>query len=339
MVEAELWAGEAATAIPANGIVGPTAWQRCDLDPAAWRVPLPPACLGEFEAIARAVRDEAPAITSLMPARFELAACRAAMALVRDRLTEGPGFAVLDRVPVEEYGPAAGQAIGWLLALLMGQVVAQKWNGTRLYEVRDRGVAPGHGVRRSITNLEQNFHTDGGWLTFAPAFIGLFCLQPAAEGGLSRCASLVSAHDRLREEPELLDRLYRPFWWDRQNEHPASEPPYSSHAVYRYDGRTLSARYYDDYVRKGHSLAGEPLDQAGVAALDALRALLDAAPSWIEFHLERGQFQYVNNRLIAHSRTAFRDDDRGGRRHLLRLWNRDEGAPDLEGSGAGPATC
>ena len=41
---------------------------------------------------------------------------------------------------------------------------------------------------------------------------------------------------------------------------------------------------------------------------------------------------YVNNRQIAHSRTAFRDD--GARRHLMRFWNRDEGTSDLEGGGA-----
>jgi alpha-ketoglutarate-dependent taurine dioxygenase len=339
MTEAERRTSEAAApVIMAEEIGGPIAWRRRDIDPDAWRVPLPPACLAELDAIARTVRDEAPAITSLTPASFELPACRAVMALIRDRLTDGHGVAVLDRVPVEQYGTDASQAIGWLVAQLMGQVVAQKWDGTRLYEVRDRGVAPGQGVRRSITNLEQRFHTDGGWLTFAPALIGLFCLQPATEGGLSRCASLVSAHDQLRHDQELLGRLYRPFWWDRQNEHPAGEPPCSRHAVYRYDARTLSARYYDDYVRKGHSLAGESLDRAGAAALDALHAILDAEDSWIEFRLERGQFQYVNNRLVAHSRTAFRDDDRNGGRHLLRFWNRDEGPPDLEGGGARSAT-
>lgn len=323
--------GDGAPVVMTEAITGPIAWRRSEVEPDAWRVALPAACLVEFEAIARAVRDEGVAVTDLTPARFELSACRAVMGVVRDRLSEGHGFAVLDRLPVEAYGTAASQAIGWLLAQLLGQVVAQKWDGTRLYEVRDRGVAPGHGVRRSITNLEQQFHTDGGWLTFAPAFIGLFCLQPAAEGGMSRCASLARAHDQLRGEPELLGRLYRPFWWDRQNEHPPGDRPCSRHAVFHYDGRTLAARYYDDYVRKGHALAGEPLDAAGAAALDALREVLEAADGGLEFRLEAGQFQYVNNRLVAHSRTAFRDEG-PVRRHLLRFWNRDEGGPDLEGT-------
>ena len=44
----------------------------------------------------------------------------------------------------------------------LGQVVAQKVNGARFYDVKDTGQALGYGVRRSVTNLGQPFHTDGG---------------------------------------------------------------------------------------------------------------------------------------------------------------------------------
>jgi alpha-ketoglutarate-dependent taurine dioxygenase len=184
-------------------------------------------------------------------------------------------------------------------------------------------------VRRSITNLEQEFHTDGGWLPLPPSFVGLYCLQPAAEGGMSRCASLVTVHEALRGHPDLLDRLHQPFWWDRQAEHAPDDVTYSRAPVYWHaDGRVF-ARYYDDYVRKGHALAGEPLDGLGADALEAMREVIEADENWIEFLLEPGQFLYVNNRQIAHSRTAFCDDD--AKRHLMRFWNRDEGRPDLEG--------
>ena len=248
---------------------------------------------------------------------------------MRAKLVDGPGFAVLDRVPVGQYRRHEGQAIGWVLANLMGRVVAQKRDGTRLYDVRDTGKAMAHGVRRSITNLEQEFHTDGGWLLLPPSFVGLYCLQPAAEGGLSRCASLVTVHHALREYPELLDRLHQPFWWDRQAEHAPDDVTYSRAPIFWHAGERVFARYYDDYVRKGHALAGDPLDELGADALEAMREAIEAEGNWIEFLLEPGQFLYVNNRQIAHSRTAFRDDD--AKRHLMRFWNRDEGTPDLEG--------
>ena len=309
---------------------GGPSWRRDDLTKDDWLIALPEDCRPELDEVARQVRAERPSIASLEPGRFELPRCSEAMGRVRRQLLEGIGFAVLDRVPVERYGTAESQAIAWLLAQLLGQVVEQKWDGTRLYDVRDSGKALAHGVRRSVTNLEQHFHTDGGWLTSPPHFVGLFCVQPAASGGHSRCASLASAHDALAAQaPELLERLYAPFWWDRQAEHAPDDVAWSEHPVFESDGGTLVARYYDDYVHKGYALKGAVLDDAGTAALAAMREIVEAPGSWLEFTLASGQFQYINNRQVAHSRTAFRDD--GAKRHLLRLWNRDEGSAALEG--------
>jgi alpha-ketoglutarate-dependent taurine dioxygenase len=167
-----------------------------------------------------------------------------------------------------------------------------------------------------------------------PAFVGLFCLESALEGGLSRFTSLVTAHNELRRRrPDLLARLYRPFRWDRQGEHALDDVRVSSRPVYEYGG-TLAARYYEDYIVNGSKLAGEPLDDEGREALEALRAIVDDPASWVEFRIEKGQLQYLNNRQFAHSRTAFKDAGAPGRgpgRHMLRLWNRDEGTWHLEG--------
>jgi alpha-ketoglutarate-dependent taurine dioxygenase len=309
--------------------IGPRRWRRNELAPEDWLIALPESCWSELDEVARRVRAEEPSITSLRADGFDLDGCKNIMATVRRQLADGIGFAVLDRVPVERYGVAENQAIAWLLAQLLGQVVAQKWDGTRLYDVRDSGKALAHGVRRSVTNLEQQFHTDGGWLSSPPHFVGLFCVQPAATGGHSRCASLVTAHDELgARAPELLERLYAPFWWDRQAEHDPTDVGWSEHPVFETNG-SLVARYYDDYVHKGYALKGAMLDAAGAAALAAMREIVEAPESWLEFRLASGQFQYLNNRQVAHSRTAFRDDS--AKRHLLRLWNRDEGSPELEG--------
>jgi hypothetical protein len=308
------------------------AWKRSQLGGRDWLVPVPTACAAEFEQIAHNVRGHAGPLATFGAERLELPACAGVMAQMRARLIDGPGFAVLDRVPVERYRCQEGQAIGWVLANLLGQVVAQKRDGTRLYDVRDTGRAIGHGVRRSVTNLEQEFHTDGGWLPLPPTFVGLYCLQPAAEGGMSRCASLVAVYDALRDRPRLLERLHRPFWWDRQAEHAPDDVTCSRAPIYWHAGGRVCARYYDDYVRKGYALAGETLDHSGAQALEAMRESIEADENWVEFHLDRGQFLYVNNRQIAHSRTAFRDD--GARRHLMRFWNRNEGTPDLEGGRA-----
>jgi alpha-ketoglutarate-dependent taurine dioxygenase len=155
------------------------------------------------------------------------------------------------------------------------------------------------------------------------------------EGGLSRFVSLVTAHNELRRRrPDLLARLYRPFHWDRQSEHAPDAPRVSRQPVYEYAGGVLASRYYEDYVVNGSRMAGVELDVEGREALEAMRGLVDDPANWVEFRIEKGQLQYLNNRQFAHSRTAFKDAGPGRGRHMLRLWNRDEGTWHLEG---GPA--
>ena len=310
-------------------------WRRESIAPEGWLVPLPADCMAELDEVAAAVRATPRPVDTLDPEDFSLRACTAVMASVRAKLETDTGLAVVDRFPVERYSDAENLAIGWLLAAMLGQVVAQKANGTRLYDVKDSGQALGYGVRRSVTNLGQPFHTDGGWLWKAPAFVGLFCLESAMEGGLSRFVSLVTAHHELRRRrPDLLARLYQPFHWDRQGEHAPDAPRVSRRPVFEYEGGTLASRYYEDYIRNGSKLAGAELDDEGREALEAMREVVDDPVNWVEFRIERGQLQYLNNRQFAHSRTAFQDAGPGQGRHMLRLWNRDEGTWHLEGSPA-----
>ena len=310
-------------------------WRRESIAPEGWLIPLPADCVAELDEVAAAVRATPRPVDTLDPADFSLRACTAVMASVRAKLETDTGLAVVDRFPVERYSDAENLAIGWLLAAMLGQVVAQKANGTRLYDVKDSGQALGYGVRRSVTNLGQPFHTDGGWLWKAPAFVGLFCLESAMEGGLSRFVSLVTAHHELRRRrPDLLARLYQPFHWDRQGEHAPDAPRVSRQPVFEYEGGTLASRYYEDYIRNGSKLADAELDDEGLQALEAMREIVDDPVNWVEFRIEKGQLQYLNNRQFAHSRTAFQDAGPRQGRHMLRLWNRDEGTWHLEGSPA-----
>ena len=307
-------------------------WTRETIAPEGWLIPLPADCVAELDEVAAVVRATPRPVDTLDPADFSLRACTAVMASVRAKLESDTGLAVVDRFPVERYSHAENLAIGWLLAAMLGQVVAQKANGTRLYDVKDSGQALGYGVRRSVTNLGQPFHTDGGWLWKAPAFVGLFCLESAKEGGLSRFASLVTAHHELRRRrPELLARLYQPFDWDRQGEHAPDAARVSRQPVFDFEDGTLASRYYEDYMRNGSRLAGMELDDEGSRALEAMREIVDDPANWVEFRIEKGQLQYLNNRQFAHSRTAFTDAGPEQGRHMLRLWNRDEGTWHLEG--------
>ena len=312
-------------------IDAPCAWRAADLTKEDWLLPFPSNALSELDKLALTLSGYKGPVEALQADDYQLDAVRALMTNVKDRLYRGIGFVVLDRLPVQRWGEPAAKAIGWLLTTLLGPVVMQKADGTRLYEVSDSGAKLEYGVRRSITNLDQDFHTDGGWLSQAPEIVSLVCLRQARSGGRSRVASLALAHNCLREEsPELCDRLYRDFWWDRQAEHPPGEIKSSRHPVFTRNDGKLTVRHYSDYVRKGYALQGQSLDGEGEAALSAMKALVDAPENWLEFRLEQGQIEYVNNHLLAHARTAFEDNESQGGRYLLRLWNRREGGVELE---------
>ena len=68
------------------------------------------------------------------------------------------------------------------------------------------------------------------------------------------------------------------------------------------------------------------IDRDGEAALAATLGIFEEDGLSVDFGLEPGQIQFVDNRAIGHSRTAFIDDpDPARRRHLVRLWLRDHG--------------
>jgi alpha-ketoglutarate-dependent taurine dioxygenase len=196
-----------------------------------------------------------------------------------------------------------------------------------LYDVRDTGKALEYGVRRSVTSLDLTFHTDGPWLDLPPHLVGLYCINPAQEGGVSRFVSLCTVHNELRRRhPDLLPRLYLPYPWDRQAEHAPGDSKTGAQPIFQYDGRSFVGRFNERLIEAGAELAGEPLDAQGKDALEAMRLVVDSPDLRVEFTIERGQIQYLNNREFAHSRTDFRDAPEPHRkRHLIRVWTREEG--------------
>jgi alpha-ketoglutarate-dependent taurine dioxygenase len=317
---------DAAPLMLADDIRDGRAWRRETLTPQDWLVPLPQSCLDELDAAVEAMRRNPLPTLLLGPEQFALEACAEVMRRVRAKL-EGIGLAVVSRIPVERYTAEENRALCWLVSQLLERPVAQAWNGAMLYDVRDTGRTLEYGVRRSITNLDLTFHTDGPWLDIPPHFVGLYCVNQAVEGGVSRFVSFSTVHNELRRRhPRALPRLYRPFPWDRQAEHAPGEGKAGAQPVFHYDGQALLGRFNERLIETGAELAGTPLDAEGRDALEAMRAVVDSPDLWVEFTIERGQVQYLNNRAFAHSRTDFRDAPEPERkRHMIRVWTREEG--------------
>src|SRR5262245_7043900 len=307
------------------------AWRRDSITARDWTVTLDERALGELAEVAASLaRDPLPTLL-LEPEQFRLDACRVAMGRVKSILADGVGVAVVHRLDLDAMAGKHAMAVYWLLAGLLGRQVAQKWNGTMIYDVRDTGQAYSYGVRGSVTSVELSFHTDNAFAVAPPDYVGLLCLQPAREGGVSRFISLYTVHNEmLARHPKALARLYEPMFLDRQAEHAPDAPKVSWTPMLRWDGRRLWSRLAPMLVTKGYALLG--LDPPADVA-DALAALAEvgADPGLaIEFTIGRGQVQLLDNRAFGHYRSAF-EDDPAAPRHLVRLWIRERGRRTYDG--------
>ncbi|MFZ5783150.1 MAG: TauD/TfdA family dioxygenase [Pseudomonadota bacterium] len=308
-------------------------WRGDTLPAGAGRVALPAKVERELDRVVEIlVRDPLPLLL-LRPEEFELAAAREFMRTVRRALDEGPGFAIVDRLPVERWPQDAARKVWWLLASLVARPVAQKWDGTSIYDVTDLGRPPGNGVRPDVTNVEQNFHTDNSYNHVPPHYVGLLCLRTAMEGGVSGIVSFATAHEAMRaRHPELLPRLYRPFYFDRQREHAPGDVMTTFHPMFEERDGRLVARLSRFQVTNGQRIAGVPLDNEGAAALEAFEAILNEPGIAARFQFEPGQMQLIDNRALGHRRTAFTDWPEPERKRLLvRLWLRDSGSRAYNG--------
>ncbi|MSO76944.1 MAG: hypothetical protein EXQ87_08550 [Alphaproteobacteria bacterium] len=315
-----------------RAITGRKAWTRADLAPADWLVPIPDKCLAEIAAtVATLSRHPLPTLV-LSPRDYGLTATSTFMGQVKTQLDEGPGLVVLDRLPVEAYGKDELTRIYWLLSSLIARPVAQSFDGTLLYDVIDTGAKIATRVRGDKTNQELIWHTDYGF-NHPPPYIGLLVLRTATAGGRSSVVSLTSAHNAmLARHPDLLARLYQPFHWNRQGEHGEGEPITHSLPIFRYAGRRLYGRYNRRLIEAGARLAETPLTNMDVAALDALVGVMNDPALGVDFDMEPGQIQYLANFDCAHRRTDYVDHDAAdAKRHLVRIFLRDEGARSYMG--------
>jgi len=309
------------------------AWLASDIDSETCVVHLDSVARDELLQMTEQMRAEPLPVLLRGPEQFLMSALRDFMERARGLLDERPGIAVIDRLPLDAMDEHEAVAVFWVLGKLLGRPVAQKWDGTVLYDVMDKGQQYSYGVRGSYTNVELLFHTDNAFAVLPPEYVALLCIRPALEGGVSRFCSISAVHNRMLEDyPDELERLYRCVLWDRQAEHATGAPRVTNAPVFRFHEGELSARLNVSLIRKGYDVAGVDMDSETRDAVAALEEVANSPELWFELPIERGQLQFLNNYTIAHYRSEFRDDeDLKRKRHLVRTWHRERGRPTYDG--------
>jgi len=308
---------------------GPPAWTAQDFGgPSDWLLPFNDATRCELKsAIAHALQRRIEA-AMLRREDFPLPSFGQTAAEIWRRLRDGSGFVVLRGLALDDYSEDEVRLLYAGLGIHLGTILPQNLRGDRLYSVRDEGIRVEAeygrtGVRFSKSNAAFDFHTDSPSRVAGntPDAIGLLVLHTAKNGGESALVSGYALHNILRQErPDVLHRLYQPFWVDRRAELPPGEEPVLPVPVFAFDGR-LTVRYLRFYITKGQEWKGEPLSGADVETLVVFEQVMRRPDVAVSVPAERGDLQLVSNTFLLHSRTAYEDYAEPERkRHYLRLW-------------------
>lgn len=305
-------------------VPAPRAWLGPQLRDEEFVAKLPPECLAELDAVV-AEQRKAPAPTVvLLPEQFRLDACRRLMGEIKPRLDHGLGFVILDRLPVDRWSKQELSDAYWLLGSLLEPPVAQDYARTILYDVRHDGQPYTGETRTALTPEGLDMHNDSSMGEAPPNYISLLCLQTAKSGGKSSLSSAYAAHNHfLQEHPDLLERLYRPFYRHRQEYQAPGAEKTNYYPIFTIEKGGLRIRFNGRVIRRGYAKSGQVLDNEGVQAVELLDSFLGDPAHRHDFWIEPGQIQVLNNRVIVHGRTPYQDhDEPEKRRHLLRLWLR-----------------
>ena len=295
------------------------AWRPGEIaDPAEWTVVLTDDERQEIVAAVADARRSGTTVATVDLASFRLPTLAPRMAEWSSLLNEGRGFLLLRRFPVDLLDEAGVELAYLGLGSHLGTPVGQDRDATVLGHVRDEGVERTHpGIRFYRTKERQDFHADGADL------VGLLCLHRARRGGESRIVSSAAIYNEILERrPDLLEVLYRPFHWDRNDEQSPGEDPFFEMPVLNDIAGVPRVFYIGWYIRDAQRHPQVPrLTPEQIEAVELLEAIANDPAFFLEMDFQPGDVQFLNNARILHAREAYEDhDDPAERRHLLRLW-------------------
>ena len=303
-------------------LAGPSCWTGEVMAHGDWFRQLDTAELDALQSMVGEARtrvgDDPTTLLNMTARDFSVGAFAKVLAEVEYDLCHGKGFSVIRALPVQQWSPIETMIAYWGIGCQLGVPLPNNADGDMIGHVVDLGADYQQAnIRGYDTNAKLSYHVD------QCDIVGLLCRQPARSGGVSKLVSTAAVHNEiLARNRELLAVLKEPFvfsWMGEQQ--PGCEPWYKAPIFDFVDG-SFNCSAGINHIRKGHLLPGiSPLSKIQVAALE----LFEQVSEEIEFSMDfmPGDIQFLNNGLVAHTRTGFEDwPEKERRRHLLRIWLR-----------------
>lgn len=253
--------------------------------------------------------------------RFPLTVLDTYLAQACSEVHTGRGFFVLRGLNPEDYSPEDLTLIFLGVSSYIGvKRGKQDQRGSMLLHVLNRASSANpQELREKLKSKEgQPFHNDT-----VTDIIGLLTRNCASEGGKSIISSCWTVYNELAAtRPDLIHVLAKEDWpFDTFGRDP---PYYRRGILYHHDDKIMMS--YSRRLLVGHdteprSPAIPPLTELQAEALDAIHFI--AKSHAIETSMKPGDIRFINNLGVLHCREAYKDDD-SHRRHLVRLWCRNE---------------
>lgn len=301
-------------------VPGPNAWHSNDFTrPRSWVRTLTPGMVEEIADAVATVKARGIPFYKIARDDFPLPAAAGLLAAAHDDLNARQGFTVVAGFPTDRFSYDDSLLAYGGIAAHLGRVVVQNYEGDLVVDVIDKGIPYDHTSRGYSSNKLLPFHTDGA------DYVGLLCLGEAAEGGRSLIVSAAAVYNEiLRTHPDYLETLFRGFYHHRRGQHDPGESPISPERIPVFSVR--DGLLYCCYNRNPIEWAqkeGVVISAHDIEVLDYFDSLCARPDFQLSMDLQLGDLQFVNNYMILHSRTEYRDDA-AHRRHLVRLWMHDE---------------
>lgn len=268
------------------------------------------------ELLAASSRTEDRPLWDVDAASFPLPRCAPVLEKIRTGLIHGHGFALLHGFPVEGRDRSDIERMYWGFCAHLGTGVTQNGDASLIHYVTEGRLRPSQGTRAVGNPGKVSLHVD------LADCVSLLCVRQAADSPPSRLSSSTTLHNKLLERaPGSLERLYRGFVWDRQNEHGDGELPTTGYRVPMFSERdgAVSCRYNRNWITKAVQREGEGFSEADERLLDLVDEITHEHCH--EFAFEAGDVQFANNYTVLHGRAPHTPaTSEAQTRLLMRTW-------------------
>ena len=228
---------------------GKSNWLAADLkDPTEWMIQLNEAQIADLDNALQLAKKGGVTIDKLTKQSFPLEVFNQLVPEVQDRLENGRGLVVLRGLPAEKYSREDLRLMYWGIGLYMGTAVSQSSKGDLLGDVRNFGQDVNSATGRGYMSKQSlGFHTD------TADVVALIVMRAAKAGGRSMiCSSVAIRNEIAATRPDLLEVLYKPFYWSWKGQEAPGESPYYQQPIYsEHDGK-FSSRNIATHVIAAH---------------------------------------------------------------------------------------